>query len=87
MTPRQTSGLTVVSFWSRAYQTEFGLPGNTMLVRYVMGGEDLAVNLMTHAVEEMEILADFLPDLYAAESHEQDKLQAGGATHNNSEDR
>ena len=45
-----------------------GLLGNTFLVRQLVLDDDLAVDLMTHAIEEMGYLADFLPELYAAEN-------------------
>jgi hypothetical protein len=48
-----------------------GLLGNTMLARSAMAGEQLANNLMTHAIQEMGNLADFLPQLYAEEANEQ----------------
>ena len=45
-----------------------GLLGNTALARYLLLDEQLAVDLMTHAVEEMGYLADFLPGLYRLEN-------------------
>ncbi len=45
-----------------------GLLGNTWLARRVLVGESFAVDLMTHAIEEMGYLADFLPDLYTEEN-------------------
>jgi len=45
-----------------------GVLGNTYLVRTLGIGEDDAVALMIHAVEEMGTLADFLPGLYAQET-------------------
>ena len=47
-----------------------GLAGNTWLARTILIDEEMATNLMTHAIEEMGILADFLPELYAAETSE-----------------
>ncbi|PJI86471.1 hypothetical protein BC777_2841 [Yoonia maricola] len=44
-----------------------GVLGNTWLARRVLVREAVAVNLMTHAIEEMGNLSDFLPDLYAKE--------------------
>jgi len=38
----------------------------------------MATNLMTHAIEEMGILADLLPDLYAQETA--DNQKDGGST-------
>ena len=45
-----------------------GLVGNTWLARSILLDEAFAQNLLTHAVEEMGILADFLPELYAQET-------------------
>jgi len=45
-----------------------GLVGNTALARMVALDETAAVDLMTHAIQEMGYLADFLPELYAAET-------------------
>jgi len=47
-----------------------GLVGNTALARMLAMNETGAVDLMTHAIQEMGYLADFLPDLYAAETGE-----------------
>lgn len=47
-----------------------GLVGNTALVRMLAVNEPDAVDLMTHAIQEMGYLADFLPDLYATETSE-----------------
>lgn len=44
-----------------------GLLGNTALVRMLAVSRDDGVALMRHAIEEMGYLADFLPELYAAE--------------------
>ncbi|MHC6647047.1 DAPG hydrolase family protein [Alteromonas sp. HB246098] len=41
-----------------------GLLGNTALARYFLLNTSLANDLMTHAIEEMGNLADFLPQLY-----------------------
>jgi len=46
-----------------------GLLGNTWLVRNILLNEKFAIDLMTHAIEEMGILADFLPDLYRSETN------------------
>lgn len=45
-----------------------GLLGNTWMARSIMLDEAFANNLKTHAIEEMGYLADFLPELYAAET-------------------
>lgn len=45
-----------------------GLLGNTALARYLALDRRFAIDLMTHATEEMGYLADFLPQLYAAET-------------------
>jgi hypothetical protein len=45
-----------------------GMAGNTWLARNLLIDEEMATNLMTHAIEEMGILADFLPELYAQET-------------------
>ena len=45
-----------------------GLVANTWLARRLLLSEGFAVDLMTHAIEEMGILADFLPELYANET-------------------
>lgn len=45
-----------------------GLFGNTNIARRVLVNEADAVALMQHAIEEMGILADFLPALYAQET-------------------
>ena len=47
-----------------------GMAGNTWLARRVLINEEMATNLMTHAIEEMGILADLLPELYAQETAE-----------------
>ena len=47
-----------------------GLLGNTALARYAALDTQFAVDLMTHAIEEMGGLARFLPQLYAAENSE-----------------
>jgi hypothetical protein len=44
-----------------------GLLGNTALARHLAVDDRLAVDLMTHAIQEMGYLADFLPQLYADE--------------------
>ena len=41
-----------------------GLLGNTWLARRILVDETLAVDLMTHAIQEMGYLSDFLPHLY-----------------------
>ncbi|MDO6566895.1 hypothetical protein Q4561_07475 [Alteromonas sp. 1_MG-2023] len=41
-----------------------GVFGNTALVRYLLLDHGMANDLMTHAIEEMGTLADFLPQLY-----------------------
>lgn len=45
-----------------------GVLGNTYLVRALALGESDARAVMIHAIEEMGILADFLPGLYAQET-------------------
>jgi len=45
-----------------------GLIGNTAIVRYFSITEQNAVDLMTHAIEEMGYLSDLLPDLYERET-------------------
>ncbi|MAN63570.1 MAG: hypothetical protein CMI60_16675 [Parvibaculum sp.] len=45
-----------------------GLLGNTALARYFLLDEEAAVDLMTHAIEEMGYLSDLLPELYASET-------------------
>ena len=45
-----------------------GVLGNTWLARQILISEKTAVDLMTHAIEEMGYLADFLPELYDAET-------------------
>jgi len=45
-----------------------GLVANTWLARRVLLDQAFAENLMTHAIEEMGILSDFLPELYAIEN-------------------
>lgn len=44
-----------------------GVLGNTWLARHLLVDEKLAVDLMTHAIQEMGYLADFLPELYTEE--------------------
>lgn len=45
-----------------------GLVANTWLARMVLLDDEFATNLMTHAIEEMGILGDLLPDLHAQET-------------------
>jgi len=45
-----------------------GLVGNTYLARMIGVAHADAADLMTHATEEMQTLATFLPELYAAEN-------------------
>jgi hypothetical protein len=42
-----------------------GLLGNTFLARLILIDRQFAEDLMTHAIEEMGYLSDFLPELYA----------------------
>lgn len=49
-----------------------GLIGNSWLARQLLVDDQLAVDLMTHAIQEMGNLGDFLPDLYAAENTDVD---------------
>ncbi|MDX1734170.1 MAG: hypothetical protein R3228_07380 [Halioglobus sp.] len=44
------------------------LLGNTALARLILVDGQLATDLMTHAIEEMGYLADFLPQLYREET-------------------
>lgn len=44
-----------------------GLIGNTAIARVLAVDEQDAIDLMTHAIQEMGYLADFLPGLYAGE--------------------
>ena len=57
-----------------------GLLGNTALARHLTLDDQFAVDLMTHAIEEMGYLADFLPDLYAAENFPQRNPGGGAST-------
>ena len=52
---------------NRAVFSIKGVLGNTALARYLILNRRFAVDLMTHAIEEMGYLADFLPQLYAEE--------------------
>lgn len=45
-----------------------GLVGNSWLARHILLNEKFATDLMRHAIEEMGILADFLPELYEKNS-------------------
>ena len=45
-----------------------GIFGNTALARFILLNEQFATDLMVHAIEEMGILADFLPTLYNKEN-------------------
>ena len=45
------------------------LVGNTALARMILIDEQFAVNLMTHAIEEMGYLSDFLPQLYREQNY------------------
>ena len=45
-----------------------GLLGNTFVARHLAIDDQFAVDVMTHALEEMASLADFLPELYASEN-------------------
>jgi len=46
-----------------------GILGNTYLARNIALNEKAAVDLMTHATQEMGILAEFLPALYLSENN------------------
>ena len=48
-----------------------GIIANTYLARKLGVSESAAIDLMNHCLEEMSILAEFLPELYAAETKEQ----------------
>lgn len=52
-----------------------GALGNTALVRFLLINSQLATDLMTHAIEEMGNLGDFLPELYAKETQSDDAPQ------------
>ena len=45
-----------------------GLIGNAAIVRRFAVSEESGIALLKHCIEEMGFLADFLPDLYAAET-------------------
>jgi hypothetical protein len=45
-----------------------GLIGNTALARFILLGQEDARALMTHAIQEMRYLSDFLPALYVSSS-------------------
>jgi len=45
------------------------LEGNTYLARKLRVPKSDATDLMNHATQEMGILAEFLPELYAAETN------------------
>ncbi|MEM9178475.1 MAG: hypothetical protein AAGA89_02130 [Pseudomonadota bacterium] len=45
-----------------------GLVANTYLARKLGVSDSAAIDLMNHCTEEMSILAEFLPELYAAET-------------------
>jgi len=45
-----------------------GLLGNTALARFILIDSQMSVDLMTHAIEEMGFLADFLPELYSSQT-------------------
>lgn len=45
-----------------------GALGNTWLARHLLVDEKLAADLMTHAIEEMGYLSDFLPELFDEET-------------------
>ena len=42
--------------------------GNTALARYALISDQMATDLMTHAIEEMGTLSDILPELYEQEN-------------------
>ncbi len=48
------------------------LLGNSWLARRILVDETLAVDLMTHAIQEMGNLSDFLPGLYGVETAKTD---------------
>jgi len=62
---------------NRAVFSIKGVLGNTALARYLVLDRQFAVDLMTHAIEEMGYLADFLPRLYAEEVSHQRSSEAG----------
>ncbi|MEP2990566.1 MAG: hypothetical protein ABJN65_08600 [Parasphingorhabdus sp.] len=47
-----------------------GVLGNTWLARRILVDEKLATDLMSHAIQEMGYLSDFLPQLYSEETDE-----------------
>lgn len=55
-----------------------GMLGNTWLARRVLLDEGLAVDLMTHAIQEMGNLSDFLPELYGQETVAPAQMDAAG---------
>lgn len=54
-----------------------GVLGNTWLARRILVDEKLATDLMTHAIEEMGYLSDFLPELYGEEIGGNSLLDSG----------
>lgn len=48
--------------------------GNTALARIVLLNDEMAVDLMIHAIQEMGNLADFLPELYTSETEKTSTL-------------
>lgn len=52
-----------------------GILGNTYLVRKLGVPKSDAIDLMTHATQEMGYLAEFLPELYAAEMNTQGEAE------------
>ncbi len=45
-----------------------GFLGNSWLARQLLVDETLATNLMTHAIQEMGYLSEFLSELYVRET-------------------
>jgi hypothetical protein len=50
-----------------------GLIGNTALARFILIDPQFAKDLMIHAIQEMGILSDFLPEIYNKETAEDKK--------------
>ena len=55
-----------------------GVIANSWLARRLLVDEQLAVDLMTHAIEEMGYLSDFLPELHAKETSSTGKSDKSG---------
>lgn len=53
---------------NRTVRSIEGILGNTALARVLLVDEKMALDLMTHAIQEMGTLSDFLPELYEEEN-------------------